>query len=83
MVPIAYDNGGRRFGFERRQFSYFLYIPERRSGLDRRIGIDRRSEIGVELSGKKERRAIFKVGLSESKKIRSVRNHNNLICLGK
>jgi hypothetical protein len=32
------DNGGRRSGIERRRLSYSAHIPERRSGLDRRIG---------------------------------------------
>ncbi len=36
------DNGGRRSGVDRRQFSYTSYIPERRSGEDRRKGGDRR-----------------------------------------
>ena len=36
------DNGGRRLGVERRQFSYDFHIPERRSGEDRRSGKDRR-----------------------------------------
>ena len=36
------DNGGRRSGIERRQFSYDFHIPERRSGEDRRSGLDRR-----------------------------------------
>ena len=36
------DNGGRRSGIERRRFSYFAHIPERRSGIDRRCGEDRR-----------------------------------------
>jgi hypothetical protein len=39
MLP---DNGGRRLGIERREFSYDQYIPERRSGKDRRSGLDRR-----------------------------------------
>jgi hypothetical protein len=39
MLP---DNGGRRSGVERRQFSYNHHIPERRSGEDRRSGLDRR-----------------------------------------
>ena len=59
MFSIANDNGGRRFGFERREFSYFLYIPERRSGKDRRSGTDRRGKLGVELESTVERRAIF------------------------
>ena len=36
------DNGGRRSGIERRRFSYSGHIPERRSGVDRRCGKDRR-----------------------------------------
>ena len=36
------DNGGRRAGLDRRQFSYSGYLPERRSGVDRRLGFDRR-----------------------------------------
>lgn len=36
-----HDKGGRRTGIERRQFSYSLYIPERRSGLERRTNQDR------------------------------------------
>ena len=39
MLP---DNGGRRLGIERREFSYDQHIPERRSGKDRRSGLDRR-----------------------------------------
>jgi hypothetical protein len=38
------DNGGRRAGIDRRSYSYFHYIPERRSGEDRRSGTDRRYE---------------------------------------
>lgn len=37
------DIGGRRSGMDRRQFSYAVVIPERRSGGDRRSGRDRRS----------------------------------------
>jgi hypothetical protein len=37
-----HDNGGRRLGIDRRQFSYSTYIPERRLGGERRSGIDRR-----------------------------------------
>ncbi|MEJ5358054.1 MAG: hypothetical protein WHT06_05215 [Desulfobacterales bacterium] len=36
------DNGGRRRLLERRRFLYTCYIPERRSGADRRRGDDRR-----------------------------------------
>ena len=39
-----HDNGERRSGIERRQFSYTQHIPELRSGKDRRNGLDRRIE---------------------------------------
>ena len=39
---ISIDNGGRRSGGDRRNYSYTLHIPERRSGKDRRSGEDRR-----------------------------------------
>ncbi len=39
---VIKDNGGRRSGVDRRQFSYTSYIPERRSGVERRCGEDRR-----------------------------------------
>jgi hypothetical protein len=39
MLP---DNGGRRSGIERRQFSYSFHIPERISVKDRRSRHDRR-----------------------------------------
>lgn len=39
---ISLDNGGRRSGGDRRNYSYTLHIPERRSGQDRRSGEDRR-----------------------------------------
>jgi len=42
MNKLLPDNGGRRSGFERCEFSYDQYIPERRSGKDRRSGLDRR-----------------------------------------
>ena len=37
-----FDNGGRRSGTDRRQFSFSFHIPKRRSGNDRRSGFDRR-----------------------------------------
>ena len=44
MNHLLPDNGGRRLGIDRRQFSYYKHIPERRSGKDRRSGNDRRLE---------------------------------------
>jgi hypothetical protein len=51
------DNGGRRSGIERRQFSYSRHIPERRRSEDRRTGPDRRSDINGRMET--ERRAAF------------------------
>ena len=45
MINVVIDNGGRRSGIERRNFSYAIHVPELRSGKDRRIGIDRRNEV--------------------------------------
>ena len=42
MKPTLLDNGGRRLGVDRRQFPYDFHIPERRSGKERRNGLDRR-----------------------------------------
>jgi hypothetical protein len=39
---ISIDNGGRRSGGDRRNYSYTIHIPERRGGQDRRCGEDRR-----------------------------------------
>jgi hypothetical protein len=39
------DNGGRRLGIERRQFSYSHYFPERREGDERRCRPERRVEM--------------------------------------
>ena len=36
------NNGGRRSGIDRRQFSYDYHIPERRSDNERRSRLDRR-----------------------------------------
>jgi hypothetical protein len=57
MISELVDNGGRRLGFERRQFSYNEHIPERRLGGGRRSDQDRRS--GESSRHKKERRAVF------------------------
>ena len=38
------DNGGTRLGIDRRKFEYTAYIPEKRSGQDRRKRFDRRSQ---------------------------------------
>jgi hypothetical protein len=40
------DRGGTRSGTERRERSFLMHIPERRSGKDRRNGSDRRRSLG-------------------------------------
>jgi hypothetical protein len=66
MVMELIDNGGRRSGIDRRQFSYTYHIPEkrlgydcgsgidRRNGLDQRSGIDRRSDNVIEMKFDKD-----------------------------
>lgn len=51
------DNGGSRIGIDRRQFNYSIYIPEKRSGRDRRKGFDRRGSIAQRKYA--ERRSVF------------------------
>ena len=70
LVFFLRDNGGRRSGIDRRQFSYSAHIPERRCGQDRRSrkdrrsGIERRKVTGVRISIDRrsgmERRAAFR-----------------------
>lgn len=60
MTLAISDNGGRRSGIERRLFSYTIHIPERRSGKERRSGVDRRIERVLKLPIEIERRAAFK-----------------------
>ncbi len=59
----AQDNAGRRSGIDRRQFSYLVHVPERRSGMDRRGGVDRRILKGAILDKAKERRRYYKADL--------------------
>ena len=47
MVSFIRDNGGERLGLDRRQFSYDKHIPGRRSGKDRRNGLDRRLKLRI------------------------------------
>jgi hypothetical protein len=52
------DNGGTRTGIERRKFHYTAYIPEKRSGMDRRKRFDRRNLMARRRES--ERRMVFK-----------------------
>ena len=51
------DNGGTRTGIDRRSFAYTAYIPEQRSGVDRRRGFDRRGIVSRRIAV--ERRSIL------------------------
>jgi hypothetical protein len=57
------DNGGRRLGLERREFSYDIHLPERRSNTIRRRSVDRRNGPFSRMNSRKwrdtERRAAF------------------------
>jgi hypothetical protein len=47
-MKLAKTNGNKfdkRLGIERRNFSFILHIPERRSGVDRSSGVDRRTDL--------------------------------------
>jgi hypothetical protein len=59
LKSIIDDNGGNRTGIDRRQFEYTAFIPERRSGIERRKGFDRRNSIVFRKES--ERRSIFKI----------------------
>jgi len=43
-----HDNGGRRSGGDRREFTYSDHTPERRSSKDRRSGFDRRIKLFID-----------------------------------
>jgi hypothetical protein len=45
---FKHDNGGRRSGEDRREFTYSDYTPERRSSKDRRSGFDRRIKLFID-----------------------------------
>lgn len=63
VVHFQSDNGGRRLGLERRQFSYDTHVPERRSNTARRSSADRRNGFFSRMNSRKwrdiERRAAF------------------------
>ena len=54
------DKGGTRLGIDRRKFTYTSYIPEKRSGMDRRKGFDRRNSLNHRGLHPIERRDIFR-----------------------
>ena len=68
MAIALIDNGGRRLGDDRRQFSYTNHIPDRRLDEERRTGLDRRSRLDLreekDRRSSLERRATFATALS-------------------
>jgi hypothetical protein len=60
MQPDQYSDhltGGRRMGGDRRAYSYACCLPERRSGIERRCGKDRRrnSRMADDDAGRRDR----------------------------
>lgn len=53
------DNDDRRSGIDRRRFSYAVYIPERRSNIDRRKGLDEHSQQKENIQHIKEEKKAF------------------------
>ena len=60
------DNGGRRLGVDRRQFSYDFYIPEHRCGKERRSGLDRRLKPRILKEQKYVKQALSLIGAAFS-----------------
>jgi hypothetical protein len=54
------DNGGTRIGIDRRKFHYTAHAPEKRSGIDRRKGFDRRNSLYHRGSYSIERREVLR-----------------------
>ena len=53
MSDNSPDYCSRRLGIERRQFSYTMHIPERRSGKDRRSGNNRKPKTEIKINNRK------------------------------
>ena len=59
-VPTIFDNGGSRCGADRRQNAIKGYASERRLGIERRSGSDRRKVYRPRNGNAIERREIFR-----------------------
>ena len=77
MAIALIDNGGRRLGVDRRQFSYTDYIPDKRLGDDRRTGLDRRS--GFHRRDEIDRRTGNVIILKNGKDLREGRDRRSSI----
>ena len=53
------DINDKRSGIDRRKFSYAVYIPERRSNIDRRKGLDGHSQQREKIKHIKEEEQAF------------------------
>ena len=53
------ENDDRRSGIDRRKFSYAVYIPERRSNIDQRKGLDKQSQQREKIQHIKEEEQAF------------------------
>ena len=56
----VFDNGGSRFGADRRQTIIKDYGPERRAGIERRGGVDRKRSQNFRGENAIERRELFR-----------------------
>ena len=77
-VIVLIDNGGRRLGIDRRQFSYTSHIPNRRLNNDRRVKTDRRG--GEERRSGVARREvgdIFRMVIKPENDLRKTKDRRN------
>jgi hypothetical protein len=77
MAVALIDNGGRRLGVDRRQFSYTDYIPDKRLGDCRRIGLDRRG--GLHRRDEIDRRRSKVIILKDRKDLREGKDRRSSI----
>ena len=68
------DNGGRRYGIERRHFSYSGHVPERRCGEDRRKTQDRRNAIDRREDNDRRGRRVARAGQAQVVSLEYIRN---------
>jgi hypothetical protein len=75
MNSKMHNHLGRRLGLERRKMTYDIHVPERRSGGDRRINLDRRDKDKKHL---RERiRDFFRLGCEVVRRVSIADKMNN------
>ena len=86
MASFIRDNGGKRLGLDRRQFSYDKHIPECRSYKERRNGLDRRLKTRTSkrcLSGQSRlQKKMSKIMIVEDEAVIALRLQHSLTSLG-